>query len=117
VLKRVNHTGIGHDCIFAVVLHRSGFVFGKVPVLMQPFDQPLISGGVQTQEGAMVASCAMLARIDTRRDNTSATAFDRRLGMTETHRTDHDIFFTYPLARFMADRDGYFEFLKQAGQP
>lgn len=60
---------------------------------------------------------AALARIDVRRDNTHAVAFYRRFGMTETHCTDHDIFFTYSRARFMADRDEYLAFLKQARQP
>lgn len=60
---------------------------------------------------------AALARIDVRRDNTHATAFYRRFGMTETHRTARDIFFAYPRARFMADRAGYLALLKQAGHP
>ena len=57
------------------------------------------------------------ARVDVRRDNTHATAFYRRFGMTETHRTEQDIFFTYPRVRFMADRDGYLVFLEKAGSP
>ena len=60
---------------------------------------------------------AALAHVDVRRDNTHATAFYRRFGMTETHRTDRDIFFTYPRARFMADRAGYRALLKQTGHP
>lgn len=60
---------------------------------------------------------AARARIDVRHDNTHATAFYRRFGMTETHRTNRDIFFTYPRARFMADRDGYLVFLEKAGHP
>jgi RimJ/RimL family protein N-acetyltransferase len=44
------------------------------------------------------------AKVDVRVANTHATAFYRRLGMTEVHRTDQDIFFTYARARFEADR-------------
>lgn len=57
------------------------------------------------------------ARIDVRCNNTRAEAFYRRLRMTETHRTEQDIFFTYPRARFMADRDEYLVLLSQAGHP
>ena len=60
---------------------------------------------------------AALAHVDVRRDNTHATAFYRRFGMAETHRTDDDIFFTYPRARFIADRVGYLAILEQAGRP
>lgn len=56
------------------------------------------------------------ARVDVRRANTHAEAFYRRLGMLETHRTDQDIFFTYPRTRFEADREAYFSLLEQAGQ-
>lgn len=47
------------------------------------------------------------ANVDVRVENTHAEAFYRRLGMTETHRTERDIFFVYPRARFEADRAGY----------
>jgi RimJ/RimL family protein N-acetyltransferase len=57
------------------------------------------------------------ARVDVRRANTHAEAFYRRFGMTETHRSEQDIFFTYPRARFDADSDGYFALLEQAGPP
>lgn len=57
------------------------------------------------------------AVFEVRMDNLNTLAFHRRFGATETHRTDHDIFFTYPRARFDADRDGYFALLEQAGQP
>lgn len=50
------------------------------------------------------------ARVDVRVANTHAAAFYRRLGMTETHRTDQDIFFTYSRSRFDADRS---DFMKQ----
>lgn len=54
------------------------------------------------------------ARVDVRRDNTHAEAFYRRFGMSETHRTEQDIFFTYLRPRFEADRNGYFAILEQA---
>jgi RimJ/RimL family protein N-acetyltransferase len=54
--------------------------------------------------------------VDVRIGNTHAEGFYRRLGMTETHRTDQDIFFVYPRARFDADRAGYLTILeKEAG--
>ena len=58
---------------------------------------------------------AELAQIDVRRANSHAEAFYRRLGMTETHRTDQDIFFTYPRGQFEADRDRYLAILRQSG--
>ncbi|MCB1507180.1 MAG: GNAT family N-acetyltransferase [Hyphomicrobiaceae bacterium] len=39
--------------------------------------------------------------------NDRAEAFYRRLGMIETHRSAHEIFFVYPRAKFEADRAGY----------
>lgn len=60
---------------------------------------------------------ATLARIDVRCANTHAEAFYRRFGMTETHRTEQDIYFTYPRTRFDADRDGYLAILAQAAHP
>lgn len=57
-----------------------------------------------------------LARIDVRCTNTHATAFYRRFGMTETHRTEQDIFFVYPRARFEADRPTHLRSLGTAFQ-
>lgn len=54
-----------------------------------------------------------LAKVDVRVDNTHATAFYRRLGMTETHRTASDIFFSYPRVQFASDKAGYMSILKQ----
>ena len=44
--------------------------------------------------------------------NDRAEAFYRRLGMTETHRDAHEIFFTYTRARFDADRAGHLAILE-----
>lgn len=52
------------------------------------------------------------AKVDVRLKNTHATAFYRRLGMTETHRTEQDIYFIYPRAQFRADRPLYLKLLK-----
>lgn len=57
------------------------------------------------------------ALVDVRIGNTHADAFYRRLGMRETHRSAQDIFFNYPRARFMEDREGYLELLEQEGRP
>ena len=57
---------------------------------------------------------AELAKVDVRVRNTHAQAFYIRLGMTETHRTDQDIFYTYSRARFNADRDKHLAILRQA---
>jgi RimJ/RimL family protein N-acetyltransferase len=54
-----------------------------------------------------------LAKVDVRVDNTHATAFYRRLGMTETHRTAQDIYFSYPRVRFAADRPIYLKLLSE----
>lgn len=54
-----------------------------------------------------------IARVDVRIGNAHAEALYRRLGMTETHRTDLDIFFEYPRSRFEADRAGYLAILKE----
>jgi len=54
-----------------------------------------------------------LAKVDVRVDNFHATAFYRRLGMTETHRTEQDIFFSYPRAQFAADRPIYLKLLSE----
>lgn len=53
------------------------------------------------------------ANIDVRKDNTHAEAFYRRLGMTETHRKEHDIYFVYSRAQFDATKDAYLAILKQ----
>ncbi|WP_245510809.1 GNAT family N-acetyltransferase [Antarcticimicrobium sediminis] len=52
------------------------------------------------------------AKVDVRVENTHATAFYRRLGMAETHRTDQDIYFNYPRTRFRADRPFFLKLLK-----
>ncbi len=44
------------------------------------------------------------ALVDVRRENTRALAFYQRLGMTEIRRDARDIYFSYPRARFNADR-------------
>ncbi len=54
-----------------------------------------------------------LAEVDVRLENTHAEAFYSRLGMTEIHRTDQDIFFTYSCARFQADRAHYLSLLSE----
>ena len=54
-----------------------------------------------------------LAKVDVRVDNAHATAFYRRLGMTETHRTAQDIYFYYPRARFAADRPLHLKLLSE----
>jgi hypothetical protein len=52
------------------------------------------------------------ANIDVRLDNVHATAFYRRLGMTQTGRTAKDLLFIYERDRFRADREKYFEILR-----
>lgn len=54
-----------------------------------------------------------VANVDVRVKNTHAEAFYRRLGMTETHRTDQDIYFVYSRAQFDASKDAYISILKQ----
>jgi RimJ/RimL family protein N-acetyltransferase len=54
-----------------------------------------------------------LAHVDVRVGNTHADAFYRRLGMRETHRTTHDIFYVYSRSRFEADISGYMDLLEQ----
>ena len=53
------------------------------------------------------------AIVDVRIANEHAAAFYRRLGMTETHRRDGQIFFAYPRARFAADKEVYLSILEQ----
>ena len=53
------------------------------------------------------------AKVDVRVDNAHATAFYRRLGMTETYRTTQDIFFSYQRMRFTADRPLYLKLLSE----
>lgn len=58
-----------------------------------------------------------VAKIDVRVGNEHAQAFYRRMGMTQTHQTETDIFFTYPRTRFQADRDSYMDILRtEAGE-
>jgi RimJ/RimL family protein N-acetyltransferase len=54
-----------------------------------------------------------MANVDVRETNTHAEAFYRRLGMTETHRTEQDIYFVYSRARFAATKDAYLSILEQ----
>ena len=53
------------------------------------------------------------AKVDVRVENIHATAFYRRVGMTETHRTAKDIYFSYPRVRFAADRPIYLKLLSE----
>lgn len=53
------------------------------------------------------------ARFDVRIDNETTLSFHRRFGATETHKTQTDIFFTYPRARYEADREGYMTVLRK----
>ncbi|MGV0908807.1 GNAT family N-acetyltransferase [Martelella sp. FOR1707] len=53
-----------------------------------------------------------VANVDVRKQNTHAEAFYRRLGMTETHRTEQDIFFVYPRAQFDADKPKLMDILQ-----
>jgi len=57
------------------------------------------------------------ALVDVRVDNERALSFYRRLRMTETHRTDQDIYFTYPRARFEADRHDLMALIVQESKP
>jgi hypothetical protein len=57
-----------------------------------------------------------LAKVDVRSDNAHAAAFYCRLGMTETHRTAQDIYFSYPRDRFASDKTGYMSILEQEKQ-
>jgi RimJ/RimL family protein N-acetyltransferase len=54
-----------------------------------------------------------VANVDVRLENKHATSFYERLGMTETHRIDGQIFFTYLRARFDADKEAYHSILEQ----
>lgn len=53
-----------------------------------------------------------MANVDVRVENHHAQVFYRRLGMTETHQTETDIFFVYPRTRYEADRDRYMALLR-----
>ncbi|WPZ31544.1 GNAT family N-acetyltransferase (plasmid) [Sulfitobacter sp. OXR-159] len=53
-----------------------------------------------------------IANIDVRKQNTHAEAFYRRLGMTETYRTDEDIFFIYSRAQFAANKLAHMDVLQ-----
>jgi RimJ/RimL family protein N-acetyltransferase len=52
------------------------------------------------------------ANVDVRVGNEHARAFYQRFGMTETHKTQTDIYFIYPRTRYEADRDGYMAVLR-----
>ena len=47
------------------------------------------------------------ANVEVRVNNTRAVAFYRRFNMTETHRTEQDIFFLFPRMQFDADKGAY----------
>ena len=53
-----------------------------------------------------------IANVDVRVENTHAEALYRRLGMTETHRTEQDIFFAYSRSQFAADKLVHMEVLQ-----
>lgn len=53
-----------------------------------------------------------MAKVDVREKNTHAEAFYRRLGMTEIHRTEQDIYFVYSRAQFIADKLAYMDVLQ-----
>ena len=53
-----------------------------------------------------------MANVDVRVGNTHAEAFYRRLGMTETHRTEQDIFFIYSRTPFAADKLAHMDVLQ-----
>ena len=53
------------------------------------------------------------ADVDVRVENTHAAAFYRRFGMTETRRTDRDIFFVYSRKRFETDRQVHLDILQK----
>ena len=55
-----------------------------------------------------------LAVFDVRRDNDRTLTFHHRFGAQETGSDDVNIYFTYPRARFQADRDGYMTILTEA---
>ena len=56
------------------------------------------------------------AHVDVRIDNNRAFSFYKRLGMTEVHRDERDIFFVYPRTRFEADRADYMATLQREVQ-
>ncbi len=53
------------------------------------------------------------ALVDVRVRNEHATAFYRRFGMTETHRTEQNIYFVYPQPKYAADRARFLEILER----
>lgn len=53
-----------------------------------------------------------MANVDVREKNTHAEAFYRRLGMTETHRTEQDIYFVYSRAQFAATKLAHMDVLQ-----
>jgi RimJ/RimL family protein N-acetyltransferase len=54
-----------------------------------------------------------MANVDVRVENTHAEAFYRRLGMTETHRTEQYVSVVYSRAQFGASKDVSLSILKQ----
>ena len=53
------------------------------------------------------------ANVDVRVENEHASAFYRRLGMVETHRTDQDIFFNYTREQFDTGRTHHLKQLSE----
>jgi RimJ/RimL family protein N-acetyltransferase len=52
------------------------------------------------------------AVVEVRVRNERAIAFYRRLGMTETHRTEREIYFVYPRSRYDADKGAFLKILE-----
>ena len=52
------------------------------------------------------------ANVEVQVNNTRAEAFYRRLGMTETHRTEQEIFFSFSRLQFETDKDAYHSILE-----
>lgn len=57
------------------------------------------------------------AVFDVRSNNQRTLDFHLRFGATETHRSAKDVFFTYPRARFEADRAGLMDVLQERPSP
>lgn len=55
-----------------------------------------------------------LALVDVRRDNTHATAFYRRFGMTEVSSDEQDIFFEYSADQFRRDKPRHLRVIEEA---
>ena len=54
-----------------------------------------------------------VANVDVRLENKHAISFYERLGMTETHRTNGQVFFAYTRARFDTSRTHYLKLLSK----